>query len=306
MFNFNNGWYNVWPDGYYGDTTTLTWMKWNIGWTKWFGSSLKECTEWNSNLLYIKSGASECTVASWIQGNYLNLADLNCYPCDSGWISWQYPNNHNCLQWKSIYIMTTPGQCTFWNDVTGYRINEFGVCQEIWGDGLDFGEFQCDDGNLINGDGWSNTCRVENGYTCKGVKCWEIIPPKASVVSISTNNLITIKFNEPVLFNDYLLMTSNLKANINGPSSPYVFTFAVDNSSGALQANKSFTQMKVQISNIQNTIFGSGIERIELWLNDTSVIKDLANNSMSNGKIVGNLNHFEYIAPGKNILMKWK
>ena len=99
-------------------------------------------------------------------------------------------------------------------------------------------------------------------------------------------------------------MTSNLKAKINGPSSPYVFTFAVDNSNGALQANKSFTQMKVQISNIQSTIFGSGIERIELWLNDTSVIKDLANNSMSNGKIVGNLNHFEYIAPGKIMLMK--
>lgn len=93
-------------------------------------------------------------------------------------------------------------------------------------------------------------------------------------------------------------MSSNLKANINGPISSYTFTYSVDNSNEALKPNISFTQMKVQISNIQNTIFGSGIERIEFWFLDTSVIKDLANNSMSNGKIIGNLNHFEYIAPG--------
>ena len=63
-FYFNNGWYETWPDGYYGDKTTYTCQLWNIGWTKWFGPSLKECIEWNNALLYIKSGATECSIAT--------------------------------------------------------------------------------------------------------------------------------------------------------------------------------------------------------------------------------------------------
>ena len=299
-FYFNNGWYETWPDGYYGDKTTYTCQLWNIGWTKWFGPSLKEWIEWNSALLYIKSGATECSIATCIRGYYLNHTDLNCYSWDKGWNLCEFPNNHDCIQCNSIYLMTSPGQCTYWNDVTGYSINSFGICQEICGDGLNLGEFQWDDGNLVNGDGCSNTCLLEVGYTCKGTFWWEIVPPKASIISVSTKNLLTVRFSEPVKFKNYTLMSQNLKANINGPSSPYIFDYAIENSNGALQANKSFTQMIVQISNIQVSIFGGGIEKIELWFEDRSVVQDLANNSMSPGKIVGNLNYFEYIAPGKN------
>ena len=41
-------------------------------------------------------------------------------------------------------------------------------CSEICGDGLNLGEYECDDGNLIDGDGCSSLCSVEEGFRCQG------------------------------------------------------------------------------------------------------------------------------------------
>lgn len=43
-----------------------------------------------------------------------------------------------------------------------------GVCTEICGDGLDFGSYECDDGNTRNGDGCSSRCVIEKDYGCLG------------------------------------------------------------------------------------------------------------------------------------------
>ena len=144
-----------------------------------------------------------------------------------------------------------------------------------------------------------DTCKIETGYTWKGTIWWEIVRPKANIVSVSLKNLATIKFSEPVVFQNYSQMSASLKANINGPNSPYLFNYTIENTNNILVANKTFTQMKVQIFNIQSSIFGSGIEKIELWFNDTSILSDVIGNKISEGKIVGNLNYFEYIPPGK-------
>ena len=37
-------------------------------------------------------------------------------------------------------------------------------CVEICGDGLDFGNLECDDGNTDDKDGCSSTCEVEYGF----------------------------------------------------------------------------------------------------------------------------------------------
>ena len=44
-----------------------------------------------------------------------------------------------------------------------------GVCTEICGDGLKFNSssYACDDGNLVDLDGCSSTCQVENYYRCE-------------------------------------------------------------------------------------------------------------------------------------------
>ncbi len=40
------------------------------------------------------------------------------------------------------------------------------ICDEICGDGLNIGFHQCDDGNLIVGDGCNHHCQKEVGWFC--------------------------------------------------------------------------------------------------------------------------------------------
>jgi cysteine-rich repeat protein len=44
------------------------------------------------------------------------------------------------------------------------------TCQEICGDGIDLHSYagECDDGNLVGGDGCNSTCYIETGYNCTG------------------------------------------------------------------------------------------------------------------------------------------
>jgi hypothetical protein len=38
--------------------------------------------------------------------------------------------------------MTSPGTCTHCDLVPGFQINDFGICVEICGDGLDLGGYE--------------------------------------------------------------------------------------------------------------------------------------------------------------------
>lgn len=62
---------------------------------------------------------------------------------------------------------------------------------------------QCDDGNLINGDGCSSVCTIEYGYICEkrhGLPdlCIDTIPPKATL-KVTKGNILVISFSKPVI-----------------------------------------------------------------------------------------------------------
>ena len=38
------------------------------------------------------------------------------------------------------------------------------ACLEVCGDAMDLGYNECDDGNIVDGDGCSGTCVIEGGY----------------------------------------------------------------------------------------------------------------------------------------------
>jgi len=50
---------------------------------------------------------------------------------------------------------------------------------------------------------------------------------------------------------------------------------------------------------LNKTIIGGGSEKIKFSINDSTTVTDLAGNILSEGFIVGNLNHFEYVAESK-------
>ena len=76
------------------------------------------------------------------------------------------------------------------------------TCTEICGDGRNMGILQCDDGNLLDGDGCDSQCRIENGFSCVGGGedlsdvCVDIIQPNARILSITLNYTLTIAFSK--------------------------------------------------------------------------------------------------------------
>lgn len=57
------------------------------------------------------------------------------------------------------------GLCEYCTNVNGYAITSTGDCSEVCGDGLLI-EYQCDDGNNLDGDGCSSNCLAEEGWHC--------------------------------------------------------------------------------------------------------------------------------------------
>ena len=90
-----------------------------------------------------------------------------------------------------------------------------------------------------------------------------------------------------------------MKVYINGPSSPYKFSYNIYDPRSYLEVTNEITQLDVRIYDIQAPIYGGGVEKVEIWFYDPTVLKDLANNNINDRKIIGNLKMYEYISEGK-------
>ncbi len=95
------------------------------------------------------------------------------------------------------------------------------TCVEICGDGYNYGQYDCDDGNLVSGDGCNSKCRIEAGYNCTGGgalspdTCIDVKNPTPSISLINSKNYIYIEFDEEVkLFGD--LTSQQLQVVISG------------------------------------------------------------------------------------------
>jgi cysteine-rich repeat protein len=79
-------------------------------------------------------------------------------------------NYINSYKKCSVCVMIGCADCTA-EDVCrqcspGYALNG-AICDEVCGDGMLF-VLPCDDGNLLDGDGCSKTCQIEQDYDCVG------------------------------------------------------------------------------------------------------------------------------------------
>ena len=88
-----------------------------------------------------------------------------------------------------------------------------------------------------------------------------------------------------------------MRTNINGPSSPYKYNYKIIDDEGLLVNNQTFTEMHISIFDIQASINGDGREKIEIWWDDLSIIQDPSNNTLSEGKMIGQLSYYEYVPP---------
>ena len=70
------------------------------------------------------------------------------------------------------------------------------------------GLLECDDGNLLDGDGCNSFCEVEAGYLCEGGnedtpdKCLDVLPPTAKIIRMLDNYTLYLEFNEEIIIYD--------------------------------------------------------------------------------------------------------
>lgn len=151
----------------------------------------------------------ECKTLVCSEGQYLNFTvcvDCNetCTLCNS---------SETCVQCKKglIPAYSANGTLECQECPIGYKANLDLECEgkrhnngiEICGDGLNLGKYECDDGNLLPGDGCSPECKLEPGFVCSKVPgepdaCKDISPVEASL-KVSKGNSLTITFNKLVM-----------------------------------------------------------------------------------------------------------
>ena len=156
--------------------------------------------------------------------------ESNCLSCQPG----HFPIQVEGQQIKGI-------KCTPCEEIKGYmttrdRITKNKKCEEICGDGINLGEYECDDGNKNNRDGCSNECKVEEGYICQGGSainpdiCKDLISPKLLPIyrTGKYNNTFYFQFSEPLK-----IITSNkpksfVNLTITGQYHQYIFDHILD------------------------------------------------------------------------------
>ena len=177
-----------------------------------YGPYKDQCTSCNEILGYLKLEGSygNCKEIACKENQYFDSEKLICESCQSpcgqceseelcitcmkGYISFpsSIPNRVKCEKCPYGFDYDSKGKC----------IGIFILFLEICGDGLNFGTYECDDGNTFNGDGCSEECTVEVGYECHRRAalpdlCIDIMPPKA-ILSVLRGNVLQITFTEKV------------------------------------------------------------------------------------------------------------
>ena len=146
------------------------------------------CEKCESNCKECTSDDQTCSECYTEDGYYLDSG--KCKDCRS------LPGYEGAL---GVTIARNPDQ-----SLTDY-INS--VCKETCGDGVTMGQLPCDDGNLATGDGCSQLCTIEPGWSCTTVSgksvCSDTSSPTARLTYLrktDTQFELLLTFSEPIQY----------------------------------------------------------------------------------------------------------
>lgn len=183
--------YSFCPSGTYEDSGRVC-TNCNAACESCTDSGADKCLECNNG--YIQEGVN-CLSLNCPTGEYLSPQDGNCYSCT------EYCSvcdiSSLCNQCDSTFVLGDDKKCRC--SYEGYSIQS-GFCKEICGDGINKGQVECDDGNIIDGDGCNINCEIEIGWECEGESpdnCTEtaVYYGLRASLNVLSNNTIEIMFN---------------------------------------------------------------------------------------------------------------
>jgi len=163
--------------------------------------------------------SGECLLLLCTDGNFLKidpvLQKASCQKCHKSCKTCGNSERSGCITCNEGLVPYTTNsisfvECKGCGEVSqGYKLNLMNKCEEICGDGLNLGQYECDDGNNNDGDGCDKNCKIEEGFKCfknddQPDSCIDTQPPKVLTASIKSGNIIEIIFSEEI----YITATS--------------------------------------------------------------------------------------------------
>jgi cysteine-rich repeat protein len=171
-------------------------------------------------------------------------------------------------------------------------------CIEICGDGFNFGMVECDDGNLMNGDGCTSKCFIEKGWNCTGGSpympdtCRDIQSPTPKISLINKRNQVYISFDEEVILTEDLNQEPpKFTITVTGQQPFYKFDWEVP---PYIVAGEHLQSMVINLN------FGMslrGTEKLTLRFLSAGTFQDLAGNGIVLVPLPGQLSKFKYLDP---------
>ena len=118
------------------------------------------------------------------------LIGSSCVKCDKSCSECDGITSDDCISCENGYQMDSNEICKECSSISGFTADSDGSCISICGDGILISKYEeCDDSNLIDGDGCDSKCIVEFGYSPTGL---EIIKPNYKIHSVSRYNEVVI------------------------------------------------------------------------------------------------------------------
>eukprot|EP01022_Parablepharisma_sp_SALTPOND_P000759 TRINITY_DN104_c0_g1_i1.p1 TRINITY_DN104_c0_g1~~TRINITY_DN104_c0_g1_i1.p1 ORF type:complete len:558 (-),score=49.25 TRINITY_DN104_c0_g1_i1:6073-7746(-) len=207
-----------------------------------------------------------------------------CEKCYNRCLTCNGPSPEDCLSCRPEFIVVdikngSNVKCLSCADIgPGLYFSE-GTCKEICGDGINSGQYECDDGNLFNGDGCSADCKIEYGYKCKKNvdrpdTCFDILPPEVTAKNDKRNNIV-LKFSETVKtpYNTEEL-SERIHVQLEGVPEDCTFVYNVQ------PTLKEFTKMNIT-TQIGCSVKGN-VERFVVTIHPNASIKDFGGNDLAN------------------------
>ncbi|CAD8093998.1 unnamed protein product [Paramecium sonneborni] len=170
------------------------------------------CIKCELNPLTNKSSCIKCQIGYFLDKNDCVECSINCFEC--------IDQAYNCISCK--FPQQKNLKCQICQSDSGYYSDDIkGICLNNCGDSIKVKEEECDDGNLIKGDGCDDQCNLEEQYIF--VNGQSIIPtyPKPTLKSIgdtqiySVIRLFKLSYDTPIIINDNFQIKDYLSINIS-------------------------------------------------------------------------------------------
>ena len=201
-----------------------------------------------------------------------------------------------CAKDAKILLLATLNPQKAMGAVSVKLLNYFLFLLEKCGDGMNLGNVECDDGNLISGDGCNSNCEVEYGFKCyhepnKRDYCFDIIPPQAKLI-VQNSSLLILNFSEPMklkteTISHFFSSLSFSVSNLESQDCDYNWLPIMNNS-------KNFLSIFIKLT-MKCSLRGYA-EEFTVTFNDPRLLGDLTGNNLANNYVTAKAKKYVYVS----------